>query len=109
MISHGKRTTAPEVTSEKLLLIRLHLGISQTQLLIRLGVQHAIDYTTISKYELNKNEPPLQILLAYARLANVPVEYLIDDQIDPDVVSKSLQDVTPVSETGYFAIGVLLR
>ncbi len=105
----GSARPRPRLLAKKLLLIRLHLGISQTQLLIRLGVQHAIDYTTISKYELNKNEPPLQTLLAYARLANVPVEYLIDDQIDPDVVSKSLQDVTPVSETGYFAIGVLLR
>ena len=105
----GSARPRPRLLAKKLLLIRLHLGISQTQLLIRLGVQHAIDYTTISKYELNKNEPPLQILLAYARLAHVPVEYLIDDQIDPDVVSKSLQNVTPVSETVYFALGVLLR
>ena len=95
----GSARPRPRLLAKKLLLIRLHFGISQTQLLIRLGVQHAIDYTTISKYELNKNEPPLQILLAYARLANVPVEYLIDDQIDPDVVSKSLRDVTPVCKT----------
>lgn len=105
----GSARPRPRFLAKKLLLIRLHFGISQAQLLIRLGIQHSIDYTVISKYELNKNEPPLQILLAYARLANVPVEYLIDDQIDPDVVSKSLQNVTPVSETGYFAIGVLLR
>jgi len=30
----------------------------------RLGVQDLIHYTTISKYELDKNEPPLAILLA---------------------------------------------
>jgi transcriptional regulator with XRE-family HTH domain len=45
----------------------------------RLGVE--IPYTNISKYELNKNEPPLMVLLAYARAANVSVEALIDDQI----------------------------
>jgi hypothetical protein len=30
----------------------------------RLGVQKPIDHTTISKYELDKNEPPLAIVLA---------------------------------------------
>jgi len=48
----------------------------------RLGVQDLIHYTTISKYELDKNEPPLAILLAYARLVEIPVEQIIDDEIE---------------------------
>jgi transcriptional regulator with XRE-family HTH domain len=48
----------------------------------RLGVQELIDHTTISKYELDKNEPPLAILLAYARLAGIPVEQIIDDELE---------------------------
>lgn len=48
----------------------------------RLGVQDLIDHTTISKYELDKNEPPLAILLAYARLVKIPVERIIDDEIE---------------------------
>jgi hypothetical protein len=48
----------------------------------RLGVQALIHYTNISKYELDKNEPPLAILLAYARLAEIPVEQIIDDEIE---------------------------
>jgi transcriptional regulator with XRE-family HTH domain len=48
----------------------------------RLGVQDLIDHTTISKYELDKNEPPLVILLAYARLAEIPVEHIIDDEFE---------------------------
>jgi len=48
----------------------------------QLGVQALIDHTTISKYELNKNEPPLAILLAYARLAGIPVERIIDDELE---------------------------
>jgi len=48
----------------------------------RLGVQDLIDHTTISKYELDKNEPPLTILLAYARLARIPVEQIIDDELE---------------------------
>ena len=47
-----------------------------------LGVQDLIDHTTISKYELDKNEPPLAILLAYARLIGIPVERIIDDEIE---------------------------
>jgi len=48
----------------------------------RLGVQALIDYTTISKYELDKNEPPLSILLAYAHLVAIPVEQIIDDELE---------------------------
>ena len=48
----------------------------------RLGVQELIDHTTISKYELDKNEPPLAILLAYARLAGISVEQIIDDEFE---------------------------
>jgi hypothetical protein len=36
----------------------------------------------ISTYELNHREPPLKVLLAYARAANVSVESLIDDNLD---------------------------
>jgi DNA-binding XRE family transcriptional regulator len=46
----------------------------------RLGVQDLIQCTTISKYELDKNEPPLAILIAYARLVEIPVEQIIDDE-----------------------------
>ena len=56
--------------------------MSQGELVQRLGVQDLIHYTTISKYELDKNEPPLTILLAYARLAGIPVEQIIDDEVE---------------------------
>jgi transcriptional regulator with XRE-family HTH domain len=56
--------------------------VSQGELVRQLGVQALIEHTTISKYELNKNEPPLAILLAYARLAGIPVEQIIDDALE---------------------------
>jgi transcriptional regulator with XRE-family HTH domain len=56
--------------------------VSQGELVRQLGVQALIEHTTISKYELNKNEPPLAILLAYARLAGIPVERIIDDDLE---------------------------
>jgi hypothetical protein len=33
-----------------------------------------IDHTTISKYKLDNNQPPLAILFAYARLVPIPVD-----------------------------------
>jgi hypothetical protein len=36
----------------------------------------------LSEYEGGTREPNLLLILAYARAAHVPVEYLIDDEID---------------------------
>ena len=69
----GYSRPRPKHLAKKLLQIRRSLGVSQGELVRQLGVQALIEHTTISKYELNKNEPPLIILLAYARLAGIPV------------------------------------
>jgi hypothetical protein len=43
----------------------------------------------ISEYETGRGEPPLPILLRYARLAGICVERLIDDELDlPELPSK---------------------
>jgi len=78
----GHSRPRPKHLAKKLLQIRRSLGVSQGELVRQLGVQALIEHTTISKYELNKNEPPLAILLAYARLAGIPVERIIDDQLE---------------------------
>jgi transcriptional regulator with XRE-family HTH domain len=78
----GHSRPRPEHLAKKLLQIRLSLGLYQGELVKRLGVQDLIHYTTISKYELDKNEPPLAILLAYARLAGIPVKQIIDDELE---------------------------
>jgi len=78
----GHSRPRPKHLAKKLLLIRRSLGMSQGELVKRLGVQDLIHYTTISKYELDKNEPPLAILLAYARLAGIPAEQIIDDEVE---------------------------
>ena len=75
----------PERLGEKLLQIRNALGLSQTEMLKRLGVEDIIPYKQISKYELDITEPPLIILIRYAQVAGVHVEDIIDDGIDlPD-------------------------
>lgn len=69
----------------KLLQVRTALGLSQTEMMRRLGFEEVLDYKRISEYELGKNEPPLAVLLSYARAAGVCVDVLIDDELDlPD-------------------------
>jgi transcriptional regulator with XRE-family HTH domain len=70
---------------EKLRQIRNAFGLSQADMLTRLDVGDLIVYNQISGYESGTREPPLKILLHYARVANIYVEALIDDELDlPD-------------------------
>ena len=78
----GSARPRPARLAEKLLQIRTALGLSQPDMFNRLGVEHLIDYTKISTYELGKREPPLMVLLEYARVANVLMEVLADDNLD---------------------------
>lgn len=71
----------PEQLAGKLRQIREALGISQTEMLRRLGVEEVISYKKISDYELGKREPTLMTLLRYARIAGVHMEALVDDEL----------------------------
>ena len=72
----------PERLAEKLWTIRQTLGISQSELLRRLGAEDRMAYHRISEFESGKGEPSLIILLEYARVAGVCVDVLIDDRLD---------------------------
>src|ERR1044072_4972304 len=78
----GSARPRPKRLAEKLLQIRLGLGLSQSEMIKQMGVADMIHYPNISKYEIDKNEPPLMILLAYAKLAQVHLEVIVDDNID---------------------------
>lgn len=67
---------------EKLLQVRLALGLSQNEMLRRLELDNKLSRTSISAYELRTGEPPLPVLLRYARLVNVSTDVLIDDELD---------------------------
>jgi transcriptional regulator with XRE-family HTH domain len=59
------------------------LGLSQNELIRRLDVE--LTQNRISEYETGKGEPPLPVLLRYARLVGVSTDVLIDDELDlPD-------------------------
>jgi transcriptional regulator with XRE-family HTH domain len=71
-----------ERLAEKLLRIRLSLGLSQNEMLRHLRIEESLYRTSISNYELGDREPPLYVLLSYARAANVFVDALIDDELN---------------------------
>ena len=76
----GKARPKPKRLAEKLLQIRQALGLSQNEMIKRLGVE--LTRNRISDYELDMGEPPLPILLRYARAAGICVDALIDDELD---------------------------
>ena len=81
----GTARPKPKRLAEKLLTIRQGLGLSQTEMLKRLGLADEMQYARISEYEQGVREPSLLTLLAYSRAAGVHLEVLADDDLDlPD-------------------------
>lgn len=77
-----KARMKPERLSEKLLQIRVTLGLSQSELLRSLGFEDSMDYRRISEFERGTTEPHLSVVLRYARLAGVHMEDIVDDELD---------------------------
>ena len=77
-----KRRAMPKKLGKKMREIRERLGMSQREIV------KALNYTAtplrasqISQYEQGQREPTMMLVLAYARLAKVSVESLIDDKM----------------------------
>jgi transcriptional regulator with XRE-family HTH domain len=76
-----KARQKPRRLAEKLLQIRLALGLSQSELVRHLQLEDTISYKKISDYERGEREPTLLILLRYARAAGISTDVLIDDKM----------------------------
>ena len=77
------RRNKPKKLSQKLLAIRQRLNMSQTEM--ARALQLKVHYSAVSNYELGTREPDLIIVLRYSRLAGVPMETIVDDQLSlPD-------------------------
>jgi transcriptional regulator with XRE-family HTH domain len=73
----------PKHLGKKLYLIREGLGLTLEEMIERLNCPEIPLYpASISMYESGKREPPLLILLQYAKLVNVTMEILVDDGIE---------------------------
>jgi transcriptional regulator with XRE-family HTH domain len=73
----------PARLAAKLKQVRTALGLTQQQMFEKLGETRTALYPGhIGLYESGQREPPLPVLLRYARIAGVYVDALIDDEID---------------------------
>lgn len=82
----------PARLAEKLLHIRTALGLSQNGMLKRLEIADKGYRNYISDFENGVREPPLPVLLRYARAVGVPMELLVDDDLDlPDNLPSGLK------------------
>lgn len=69
----------PRHLAKKLRVIRTSLGLSQNQLIHRLGFDGRLTQAEISAFELDKRVPPLAVLLQYARVGTTTIDSLVDD------------------------------
>lgn len=77
-----KRRAMPKKLGKKLLQIRTSLGMSQREIVKALKYHDTpLRASQISQYEQGQREPTMMLVLAYARLAKVPMEVLVDDKI----------------------------
>ena len=76
----------PKNLARKLKQIRLSLGLSQNEIIEKLGVEETIVRSTISAFERGVREPSYPMLLKYARLGAVSTDVLIDDSLELRVV-----------------------
>jgi transcriptional regulator with XRE-family HTH domain len=71
----------PARLASKLLSIREALDISQAEMVKRLDYPR-IHPAHVSGYERGEREPPLPVLLRYARMVGISTDVLIDDELD---------------------------
>jgi transcriptional regulator with XRE-family HTH domain len=78
------RASRPKPTrlAEKLSEIRRKLGLSQNEIIRRMGLTNEVTREEVSKFERGARVPPLPVLLCYARVAGVYTDVLIDDEVD---------------------------
>jgi len=80
----GHARNRPKRLAEKLLQIREALGLSQREMAERLSERAGVKITSknISKYERDRSVPFIEVVLAYARLANVEMNGIVDDDLE---------------------------
>jgi transcriptional regulator with XRE-family HTH domain len=77
-----QRRAMPKKLGKKLRQIREGLGMSQRRIVDALNYKDTpLRASQISQYENNQREPTMMLVLAYARLAKVPMEVLVDDKL----------------------------
>lgn len=83
---------------EKLREIRKGMGLTQNELVEKLGLETDFDQERISKYERAILEPPIYVLIAYSDLAGVSLDVLLRSEYDiPDKIPATTKSSDPPS------------
>lgn len=80
-MAHASRLK-PLRLGEKLRQIRIAFGLSQNELIQRIGFTDELIREEISAFERGIRLPPYALTLEVARISNVYVDALIDDELD---------------------------
>lgn len=90
----------PDRLAEKLLQMRMAFGLSQNEMISRLGLADELVREEISAFELGKRQPPLRVLLRYARYVGISTDVLIDDEVKlPEKLLKAAKQGTVRSKS----------
>lgn len=78
----ARQRPQPKLLARKLLRIRQHLGIGQVEMAKRLSRVPGApgDGSAVSRFERGLREPNLLVLVAYADLAGMVIDPIIDDR-----------------------------
>ncbi len=85
----GHKRPTPQHLPAKLQAIRKKFGVSQYRLAGSLQVRR----TRLSEWEWGRRMPSWIVLIRYAKLAGVPLEFIVDDEIDLDYFKHHLTGV----------------
>jgi len=94
----GYSRNCPKLLAKKLLAVREFLDVGQADMASRLqseilsqsGRNYPIHPGRTSEYENGRREPNLFVLMAYARLAKLHLETLVDDDVRLEIFRKRL-------------------
>jgi transcriptional regulator with XRE-family HTH domain len=76
------RRAMPKKLGKKMKQIRERLGMSQREIVKALNYKDTpLRASQISQYESGQHEPTMMLVLAYARLARISTDVLIDDKL----------------------------
>ena len=93
------RTLRPKRLGEKLAHIRHHFGLSQNELIRKLGFQNVLLREEISSFERDIRVPPPLVLLEIARLAKTHVENLLDDALEVEFSGETQERLRTSSDS----------
>jgi transcriptional regulator with XRE-family HTH domain len=78
----GHTAEKPQHLADKLRQIREAFGLSQNEMVRRLGLTGKLSRARLSEFETGAREPSLLVLLRYAKTAKVPMDFLVDDGVE---------------------------